>query len=77
MLPVDKGDLKTDTYLVRLSDRTPLNMLFDALSTYVGSSEYEQGRDATLQHLLYAIDCSIICHHFSGIIQALHEWVSV
>lgn len=55
MLPVDKGDLKTDIYLVRLSDRSPLNMLFGAMSTYEGSPEYEQGRDATLQHLLYAV----------------------
>ena len=54
MLPVEKGDLKTDMYLVRLSDRTPLNMLFGIMSAYEGSPEYEQGRDATLQHLLYA-----------------------
>src|SRR5215469_14526809 len=54
MLPADKGLLKTDIYLVRLSEHTPLNMLFGAISAYEGSPEYEQGRDATLQHLLYA-----------------------
>src|SRR5919205_4075343 len=50
MLPVDKGDLKTEVYLVRLSDQSPLNRLFASISAYQGSPEYEQERDGTLQH---------------------------
>jgi hypothetical protein len=71
MLPVDRGDLKTDIYLVRLSDHTPLNMLFGALSAYEGSPEYEQGRDATLQHLLYAVAETMKQLFWSGDIQTL------
>ncbi|GCE19015.1 hypothetical protein [Dictyobacter kobayashii] len=54
MVPVNKGDAKMDIYLVRLSERTPLNESFTRMSIYEGSGAYEQGRDATLQHLLYA-----------------------
>jgi hypothetical protein len=54
MIPVDTGDAKMDIYLVRLSNQTPLNESFNRLSSYEGSDAYEQGRDATLQHLLYA-----------------------
>ena len=55
MVPVDKGDAKTDIYLVRLSQRSPLISSFASLSVYEGSGPYEQGREATLQHLLYAV----------------------
>jgi hypothetical protein len=55
MVPVDKGETKMDIYLVRLSERTPLNASFASMSAYEGSSAYEHGRDATLQHLLYAV----------------------
>lgn len=54
MVPVNKGDAKMDIYLVRLSEHTPLNDFFGKMSIYEGSPAYEQGRDATLQHLLYA-----------------------
>ena len=55
MVPVDKGDTKMDIYLVRLSERTPLNACFADMSVYEGSAAYEHGREATLQHLLYAV----------------------
>lgn len=71
MLPVDTGDLKTDIYLVRLSDHSPLNMLFGAISAYEGSPEYEQERDATLQHLLYAVAETMKKLFWSGDLQAL------
>lgn len=54
MVPVERGEIKTDIYLVRLSDLTPLNACFVEMSAYEGSAAYEQGREATLQHLLYA-----------------------
>jgi len=55
MVPVDKGDTKMDIYLVRLSNCTPLNACFTEMSVYEGSAAYEHGREATLQHLLYAV----------------------
>lgn len=54
MVPVDKGDVKMDIYLVRLSNRTPLNSCFSSMSIYEGSAAYEHGREAALQHMLYA-----------------------
>lgn len=54
MIPVEMGDAKMDIYLVRLSHHTPLNESFSKLSNYEGSDAYEQGRETTLQHLLYA-----------------------
>ncbi|GCE10920.1 hypothetical protein [Tengunoibacter tsumagoiensis] len=55
MLPIDKGAAKMDIYLVRLSELTPLNQCFVSLSHYEGSAAYEHSRDATFQHLLYAV----------------------
>jgi hypothetical protein len=55
MVPVDKGQVKMEIYLVRLSERTPLNRSFMELSLYEGSAAYEHGREATLQHMLYAV----------------------
>lgn len=55
MIPVDRGAVKTDIYLVRLSDLTPLNAGFIEMAAYQGSEAYEHGREATLQHLLYAV----------------------
>jgi hypothetical protein len=55
MVPVDKGEAKMDIYLVRLSERMPLYTSFLELSVYHGSAAYEQGREATLQHMLYAV----------------------
>lgn len=55
IVPVDAGEAKMEIYLVRLSQRTPLNASFAQMSAYEGSPAYEQGREATLQHLLYAV----------------------
>ena len=54
MVPVDTGETKMDIYLVKLSDRTPLNLAFVKMSAYQGSSNYKQGREAILQHFLSA-----------------------
>jgi len=55
ILPVEYGALKMEVYLVLISPRTPLHASFAAMTTYHGSASFEQGRDATLQHLLYAV----------------------
>src|SRR5579883_2930685 len=55
MIPVDKGNTKMDIYLVRLSNRSPMNSCFMNMATYEGSAAYEHGREAALQHLLYAV----------------------
>ncbi len=54
-IPVDTGLVKMDSYLVRLSNHTPLNGCFFDMSTYEGSAAYEHNREATMQHLLYAV----------------------
>ncbi len=46
MVPVEKGQVKMDIFLVRLSDRTSLNVCFNELSLYEGSAAYEHGREA-------------------------------
>ena len=71
MIPVDRGDIKTDMYLVRLSDLTPLNACFIEMSAYQGSDAYEHGREATLQHLLYAVAEMMKQLFWSGDIQTL------
>jgi hypothetical protein len=71
MIPVDKGDVKMDIYLVRLSPRSPLNSSFASLSVYEGSGPYEQGREATLQHLLYAVAEMMKQLFWAGDIQTL------
>ena len=55
MVPVDKGHVKMEIFLVHLSNRAPFNRWFDELALYEGSAAYEHGREASLQHLLYAI----------------------
>ena len=55
MVPVESGALKLEMYIVRMSERTPVNPWFTALAGYRGSSAFERGREATQQHLLYAI----------------------
>lgn len=55
LIPVERGAVKMDIYLVRLSGRMPLTISFSELSVYQGSNAYEHGRDATLQHMLYAV----------------------
>ncbi len=54
-VPVERGDTKMDIYLVRLSERTTLNSCIAEMSMYHGSVAFEQGREATMQHLLYAV----------------------
>jgi hypothetical protein len=54
MVPIENGLLKVEIYLVRFSAQTPFHSLFANISAYHGSSAYEQGREAALQHLLYA-----------------------
>ena len=71
MIPVDKGEMKTDIYLVRLSNDTPLNPFFRNMSLYEGSEEYEQQREATLQHLLYAVAEMMKQLFWAGDLQAL------
>ncbi len=55
MVPVDQGNTKMNIYLVRLTERTPLNACFVDMSVYQGSVAYEQARESSLQHLLYAV----------------------
>ena len=55
ILPVEYGALKMEVYLVRISRGSPLHAAFTGMTTYSGSASFEQGREATLQHLLYAI----------------------
>jgi hypothetical protein len=71
MVPTDRGEFKTDIYLVRLSDLTPLNNSFVQMSVYEGSAPYEQNREATLQHLLYAVAEMMKQMFWSGDLQAL------
>ncbi len=55
MVPAERGHTRMDIYLVRLSEHMPLNISFAELAAYEGSTAYEQGRDAALQHMLYAV----------------------
>jgi hypothetical protein len=55
MVPVDSGALKMEMYLVLLSSRTPLLDSFSGMAAYHGSPSFEQSREATMQHLLYAV----------------------
>lgn len=72
MIPVDRGAIKMDIYLVRLSDLTPLNASFVEMSAYQGCEAYEHGREATLQHLLYAVAEMMKQLFWSGDIQTLN-----
>jgi hypothetical protein len=71
MVPIDKGNVKMDIYLVRLSEQTPLNASFAQMSLYEGSAAYEHGREATLQHLLYAVAEMMKQLFWSGDLQCL------
>lgn len=53
IVPVDNGPLKMEVYLVKMSDRLPLSLAGTA--SYSGSAAFERGREATMQHLLYAV----------------------
>jgi len=55
MVPIENGALKVEIYLVRLGMGSPFNKWFTGIASYHGSQAFEQGREGTLQHLLYAI----------------------
>ena len=55
MVPVEHGAVKMEMYLVRMSSRLPLNTWFLGVASYHGSIPFEKGREAALQHLLYAV----------------------
>jgi hypothetical protein len=55
LVPIEQGPIKMEMYLVRMSSCLPLNTLFSSTSNYQGSSAFAQGREAALQHLLYAV----------------------
>ena len=55
MLPIEHGALKMEMYLVRLSERMPINDWFAGVANYSGSYAFERAREASLQHLLYAV----------------------
>ena len=72
MVPTEHGHTKMDIYLVRLSERMPLTVSFAELSAYEGSASYEQGRDAALQHMLYAVAEMMKQLFWSGDLQRLN-----
>lgn len=55
MVPVEQGAVKMEMYLVRLSSRLPLKNWFAGVASYQGSPAFEKGREAAMQHLLYAV----------------------
>jgi hypothetical protein len=55
MVPIEHGILKMEMYLVRLSGHMPINAWFADVANYSGSSAFERAREASLQHLLYAV----------------------
>lgn len=52
--PEEEGALKMRCYLIRPSDHAPMRAWFAATRTYDGSPAYEESRDTTEQHLLFA-----------------------
>ena len=55
IVPIDNGLLKMEIYLVKMSAKLPLNAWFSGIAGYSGSKAFETGREATMQHLLYAV----------------------
>src|SRR5438132_11435916 len=55
MVPVEHGLVKMEMYLVRMSSRLSLNSWFAGVANYEGSAAFEKGREAAMQHLLYAV----------------------
>ncbi|HEY3992096.1 MAG TPA: hypothetical protein VGM01_04360 [Ktedonobacteraceae bacterium] len=55
IVPIDNGPLKMEIYLVQMSTRLPLNNWVAGVTSYEGSTAFERGREAALQHLLYAV----------------------
>ena len=54
MVPVESGLLKVEIYLVRFNMQAPFHTWFSGIAAYRGSPAFENGREAGLQHLLYA-----------------------
>lgn len=52
--PEEGGALKMRCYLIRPSSGSPLRTWFDATRGHDGSPEYEESRETTEQHLLFA-----------------------
>ncbi len=52
--PEEEGALKMRCYLVRPSAGSPLRAWFDATRGHDGSAAYEETRETTEQHLLFA-----------------------
>ncbi|HEX6817415.1 MAG TPA: hypothetical protein VF120_03510 [Ktedonobacterales bacterium] len=52
--PEEEGALKMRCYLVRPSPNSPLRTWFDATRGHEGSAAYEESRETTEQHLLFA-----------------------
>lgn len=55
IMPIDNGPLKIEIYLVQMSTLLPLNTWFAGIVSHQGSAAFERGREASLQHLLYAV----------------------
>ncbi|MEO7018635.1 MAG: hypothetical protein ABI234_00605 [Ktedonobacteraceae bacterium] len=55
IVPIDNGPLKMEVYLVKMSEALPLNTWFASMASHSGSSAFEHGREAALQHFLYAV----------------------
>ncbi|HEU5380577.1 MAG TPA: hypothetical protein VFV38_34570 [Ktedonobacteraceae bacterium] len=55
IVPIDNGPLKMEVYLVQMSSCIPLNTWFAGVASHEGSPAFERGREAALQHLLYAV----------------------
>ena len=55
IVPIDNGPLKMEVYLVQMSEQLPLNSWFSGVASHSGSPAFERGREAALQHLLYAV----------------------
>lgn len=55
MVPVDYGEVKLEMYLVRMSKLTSTNAWFSGMAAFRGSPAFERGREAALQHMLYAV----------------------
>ena len=55
MVPVEEGAMKMEMYLVRISAQMPWNGWFASVAKYSGSPDFSKGRDAAMQHLLYAV----------------------
>jgi len=60
-----------DIYLVRLSGISPLGVGFAEMTAYEGSPAYEQAREATLQHMLYAVAEMMKLLFWSGDVQRM------